>query len=174
MLRFSEESSALILKGFECGICAMDDFIQNSLEPFLQSDQRYRLNVVTDNGLGIVAMFVTSPGVFVSYEDGFEDLPQGKPWSYLDEDFQIQTGSMYPTLEIDYLAVREDVRGRGYGTCVIAELSNRARESGCFFLTVDAYHVKGYSAIPFYEKQGFFALQELSEDYDTLRMALRV
>ena len=42
----------------------------------------------------------------------------------------------------------------------------------CGVPTMDEYiH---YSAIPFYEKQGFFALQEYSDEYDTLRMALRV
>lgn len=39
---------------------------------------------------------------------------------------------------------------------------------------IDAYHDKDYSAIPFYEKCGFFALQEFSEEYDSLRMAYRV
>lgn len=49
-----------------------------------------------------------------------------------------------------------------------------AQSNGCFFLTVDAYHDDEYSAIPFYEKCGFFALQELSDEYDSLRMACRV
>ena len=42
------------------------------------------------------------------------------------------------------------------------------------FLTIDAYHDNEYSAIPFYEKQGFFALQEFIEDYDSLCMAYKV
>lgn len=49
-----------------------------------------------------------------------------------------------------------------------------AKDRKCYFLTVDAYHSKSYSAIPFYEKQGFFALQDYSDDFDTLRMAKRV
>lgn len=119
-------------------------------------------------------MFVTSSGIFVDHDGEFQDLPLGKPWGYLDDDFEMHSGTMYPTLEIDYLAVRRDLRDKGIGTEIIAHLSETAHVKKCYFLTVDAYHTKGYTAIPFYEKQGFFALQEYSEEYDTLRMAKRV
>ena len=174
MLRFSEELSADILKGFECGVQEMDAFIHGDLDAFLKRDPQYQLNVVFDSEHGIVAMFVISPGIFVDNDDEFQDVPYGKPWSYMDEDFQIQSGTMYPSLEIDYLAVRKDLRESGYGSQIIKEISLRAKTRNFFFLTVDAYHTKGYSAIPFYEKQGFFALQEYSEEYDTLRMAMRL
>ena len=49
-----------------------------------------------------------------------------------------------------------------------------AMDKECFFLTVDAYHNAEYSAIPFYEKMGFFAIEEFSDDSDTLRMAKRL
>ena len=174
MLRYSQESSADILKEFECGIQIMDDFIHGILGSFLKRDPRYCLYVVSEDGLGIVAMFITSAGCFVDNKGEFEDIPLGKPWGYLDEDFQIQNGIMYPTLEIDYLAVRKDLREKGYGTTIVSELSKMAKDRKCYFLTVDAYHSKSYSAIPFYEKQGFFALQDYSDDFDTLRMAKRV
>lgn len=174
MLRFSEESSANILNGFECGIQEMDCFIQNTLDSFLENNPRYQLNIVTDDDLGLVGMFVISPGIFVDNNGEFQDIPYGKPWSYFDDDSQIHSAIMYPSLEVDYLAVRKDVRESGIGARIIAEISLRARNKNFFFLTVDAYHTKGYSAIPFYEKQGFFALQEYSDEYDTLRMARRV
>jgi len=174
MLRFREEASTDILKGFECGIHEMDAFINDALDDFLKNDPRYQLNVVADDELGIVAMFVISHGIFVDNDDEFQDIPFGKPWSFMDDDFQIQSGMMYPALEIDYLAVRKDVRESGYGSMIIEEISLRAKKKNFYFLTVDAYHTKGYSAIPFYEKQGFFAVQEYSEEYDTLRMARRV
>ena len=173
MLRFSEESSADILKSFECGIQEMDCFIHDTLDTFLKNDSRFKLNVVTDDEQGIVAIFIISPGILIDNDGEFQDIPYGKPWIYIDEDLQMQSGTMYPSLEIDYLAVRKDVRERGYGSRIIEELSLRAKSGKCYFLTVDAY-TKGYSAIPFYEKQGFFALQEYSDEYDTLRMARRV
>ncbi len=174
MLRYSRESSADILKGFECGIQAMDDFIHDTLASFLEKDPRYSFYVVKDDLLGIVAMFITSAGIFVDHDDEFQDLPFGKPWGYLDDDLQMHSGTMYPTLEIDYLAVRKDLREQGIGSEIIERLSESARHRNCFFLTVDAYHTKDYTAIPFYEKQGFFALQEYSDEYETLRMAKRV
>lgn len=174
MLRFSKEISANILKDFECGIQRMDEFIHNYLDTFLKNDPRYNFYVVAEEEIGIVAMFITSAGIFVDHDGEFEDIPFGKPWGYMDEDFELHSGTMYPTIEIDYLAVRKDLRYKGYGTEILAEITNSAKRKGCYFLTVDAYHCGGYSAIPFYEKCGFFALQEFSEEHDTLRMAKRV
>lgn len=174
MLRYSKESTAELLKDFECGIQMMDDFIHNSLDSFLKNDPRYSLFLAIDDELGIVAMYVTSAGIFVDHDGEYQDLPFGKPWGYIGEDFLIHSGTMYPTLEIDYLAVRKDLRQKGYGSAIMAELSRKAKSRNCYFLTVDAYHIKGYSAIPFYEKKGFFALQEYSDESNTLRMAMRV
>ena len=174
MLRYSKESSAGMLKDFECGIPAMDVFIHESLDVLIKKDSRYDFYVAEEEGLGLVAMFVISRGGFLDRDEEFDDLPFGKPWSYVGEDSQMHSGTLYPTIEIDYLAVRKDLRGKGYGSEILAELSKIAQITGCYFLTVDAYHDAEYSAIPFYEKKGFFPLQEFSEDYDTLRMAYRV
>ena len=174
MLRFSKGLSTDILKDFECGIQTMDEFIHGSLDSFLKNDPRYNFYVAIEDGLGIVAMFVTSAGIFVDHDGEFEDIPLGKPWGYMDDNLEMHSGTMYPTIEIDYLAVRKDLREKGYGTEIIDEIADTAKHKGCYFLTVDAYHNRGYSAIPFYEKQGFFALQEYSEEQDTLRMAKRV
>lgn len=174
MLRFSKELTADILNGFECGVQTMDGFIRDSLVSLINEDRRYSLYVAVEDSLGVVALFITSSGIFIDHNSEYHDLPSGKPWGFIDDDFQMKSGIMYPTLEIDFLAVRKDLRGKGYGTQVIEELSAMARSKNCFFLTVDAYHTGVYSAIPFYEKQGFFALQEYSEEYDTLRMAKRV
>ena len=87
-----------------------------------------------------------SSGMFVDHDDEFDDLPYGKPWGYIGEDLRMHSGMMYPTLEIDYLAVRKDLRGKGYESEIIEELSRMAQRNGCFFLAVDAYHDMEYSA----------------------------
>lgn len=174
MLRYSKESYANVLDDFECGIPKMDEFIHESLNDFLMNDPRYSFFVAEEEGLGIVAMFVISSGMFIDHDEEFDDIPFGKPWGYMGEDLQMHSGMMYPTLEIDYLAVRKDLRTKGFGREIIEELSRIAHSKGCFFLTVDAYHDCDYSAIPFYEKCGFFALQDFSENYDSLRMACKV
>lgn len=106
MLKYSRGDSADILRGFECGIRAMGDFIQSELDSFLKNDPRYSFYVALDDEQGIVAMFVTSAGIFVDFDGEFQDLPLGKPWGFLGDDFKMHSGTMYPTLEIDYLAVR--------------------------------------------------------------------
>lgn len=174
MLQHLKESSASILDGFECGVPKMDTFIHESLDDFLKNDPRYSFYVAKEEGQDIVAMYIISRGIFVDHDEEFDDIPFGKPWGYMGKDLKMHSGMMYPTLEIDYLAVRKDLREKGYGSNIVAELSRIAHANGCFFLTVDAYHDAEYSAIPFYEKCGFFALQELSDDYDSLRMARRV
>lgn len=108
MLQYSKESSVDILEGFECGILKMDNFIHESLEEFLKNDSRYAFYVAKE-GTDVVAMFVTSSGMFVDHDDVFDDIPFGKPWGYMGKDFKMHSGMMYPTLEIDYLAVRKDL-----------------------------------------------------------------
>ena len=173
MLSFSKEERADLLNGFECGIPVMDEFIRTQLDDLLSNDPRYSLYVVRNDGADIVAFFVISIGAFVDNKGEYADLPFGKPWGYMDEDSELRSCLRYPTLEIDYLAVRKDCRNNGIGHQVVLELIGLATERDMFFLTVDAYHDASYSAIPFYEKQGFFALQEYSVDSNTLRMAKR-
>lgn len=174
MLRYSKESSAGMLKDFECGVPSMDKFIHESLDSFLTENPSYSFYLAEEDEKGIVGMFVTSSGCFLDRDEEFDDIPFGNPSGYIGKDCQVHFGKEYPTIEIDYLAVRKDLREKGYGSEILAELSKIAQNTGCYFLTVDAYHDAEYSAIPFYEKKGFFPLQEFSEDYDTLRMAYRV
>ena len=174
MLIYSKEARADLLNGFECGVPVMDEFIRTQLDVFLKNDSRYSLYVAKNDDAEVVAFFVISSGIFVDCAEEYADLPFGKPWSYMDEDLQLQDGRMFPTLEIDYLAVRKDCRNSGIGRQVMSELIGIAADRNVFFLTVEAYHDTTYSAIPFYEKQGFFALQEYSIDSNTLRMAMRV
>jgi len=175
MLRFEKESEPGILHDFICGIDAMDDFIHGDLGVFLKKDPSYQFFVVREDSSGeIIAMYVISNGIFIDYDNQFSYLPFGQRWGYLDDELELHEGTMFPTLEIDYLAVRKDIRGRGYGKRIISELNYLASQKGLFFITVEAYYEHDYSAIPFYEKSGFFPLQEISSEENTIRMALRV
>lgn len=175
MLQFSKESDAKILQDFTCGIDAMDEFIHGDLSTFLNNDPSYQFYVAREQESGeIVAMYVISNGIFIDNNKEFNYLPFGQRWGYLDDELELREGTMYPTLEIDYLAVREGFRKQGYGREVISELTRTATNKGLYFLTVEAYHDEEYSAIPFYEKTGFFPLQELSPESNTLRMAMRI
>ena len=121
MLLYSKESSANVLDGFECGVQKMDCFIHESLDTFLKNDSRYSFFVAKE-GTAMVAMFVTSSGMFIDHDGEFDDIPFGKPWGYMGEDLKMHSGMMYPTLELDYLAVRKDLQEKGYGSEIIKEL----------------------------------------------------
>lgn len=64
-------------------------------------------------------------------------------------------GKRYNSLEIEFIAVREDWRGKGIGTMVIRLVEQNAREAEYPFLTTAAFVNKRYDASGFYEKNGF-------------------
>lgn len=174
-LRFSDNETADLLRGFECGVDKMDDFIRVELDSFLSNHPELHLCIVHDQDDKIVAMFVTGHRVFIDYDNEIKDLPYpGKPFAFFENDGSLGEGTQYPSLEIEYLAVQQQVQGKDIGTRIIDELCQRAKSQHLLFLTVQAYHTKDYSAIPFYEKTSFFPLEEYHDDNDTLRMARSV
>ena len=79
----------------------------------------------------------------------------------------------YPALEITYLAVNEKYGRQGLGRIVVEVILEKAQNqdlAGCQFLTVEALHTKGYSAVGFYEKCGFSPCDYPNPNKDTLRM----
>ena len=74
--------------------------------------------------------------------------------------------------KIDYLAVQEEYRNQDIGSTIISQLAQLAKSQGRHFLTVDAFHDEGYSAIPFYEKNHFIAVEDYKKEQDTQRMFL--
>ena len=164
-------SSAESLKSFKCGILEMDNFIHHHLAEFLV-DHKNQLFVVRDVQNEVVAMFVLSEGYFFDDSKAFEDMPAyGKPFAILDK----VTGTTkftkrYSTVEIEYLAVSEVLRGSRIGTSIIQAIANLAKSQNTQFITVDAYCTLHYSAVPFYEKCNFKILENQDRTYDTVRM----
>ena len=62
---------------------------------------------------------------------------------------------MYPSLEIDFIAVREDWRNKGIGSHILDLARQNANNADYHFLTTAAFLSKKYSAVGFYEKCGF-------------------
>ena len=63
----------------------------------------------------------------------------------------------YPSLEIDFIAVREDWRNKGIGSHILDLARQNANNADFHFLTTAAFLSKKYSAVGFYEKCGFEA-----------------
>lgn len=99
--------------------------------------------------------------------------PTGSPdidWNYKDTFY---AKPRYPALDIAYLAVQKQWRGRGVGNLLIDTIAQQARNqsfAGCQFLTVEALATSEYSAVGFYSRCGFTANEVKNPNKDTLRM----
>lgn len=62
-------------------------------------------------------------------------------------------------LSIDLLWVDQPLRGQGYGSALLAQAEQAAREAGCVAVRLDTYE---FQARPFYEQHGFSVYGELA------------
>jgi len=147
----------------------MDTFIHDGLDDVLKNPQ-YNLYVVKNDDEKVVAMFVFSEGTVILDKDKYlEKGIAGSDFGVFSEN-GIDVKSCYQTLEIDYLAVSSEYRNGHIGSTIISQLTRKAKEMGKHFLTVDAYYSKTYSAIEFYRKNGFVAVEKQDALQNTLRM----
>lgn len=61
----------------------------------------------------------------------------------------------YPSLEIEFMAIKNSWRNMGIGSHILRLAEQNARAADFHFLTTAAFINKRYSAIGFYEKCGF-------------------
>ena len=91
-------------------------------------------------------------------------------WNYRDTFY---AKPRYPALDIAYLAVKQQYRGKRIGYAIIEQIATDARTqtfAGCQFLTVEALATSEYSAVGFYQRCGFTANEVRKPYKDTLRM----
>ena len=170
----TEETDVSILADFYCGLPTMDDYIHGGGLQRHISAHECKFSVVRSAEDGIVAMFVISKGQLFLDEDCKDDLEMKFPG--IGEEPIVaeywKTGC-FPSLEIDYLAVRQDCRQseRHVGSWVIRKIMSYAPEYGNpLFLSVAAYSTREYSAVPFYHHNGFWSAEFPNMNIDTLRM----
>ena len=68
------------------------------------------------------------------------------------EKWTLTEKSVYPALEIAYLAVDKKFQAKHLGTAIVDEIARYAKAqtlAGCVFLTVKAYHTSEYSTLSF-------------------------
>ena len=164
------------LDTFSCGIKAMDDFIQGDFRLSVENHYCSAYGVWSDKKL--VAIYALSYDSLDLDSDDKDELMKGlstagKPdidWNYQDTFF---SKPRYPAIDIAYLAVQKEFRGKHLGQAIIELIAEKTRSqdfAGCQFLTVEALATKEYSAVGFYDKCGF-APNEVRKPYkDTLRM----
>jgi GNAT superfamily N-acetyltransferase len=171
-LVFERIDDASVLSNFYCGIQEMDDFIHKKLQGYLQRTdcEAYAIKHKGE----IVAMLSLGEDVLCLDEDDKGDMRSGfipKPSKALETQAFLMEKE-FPAVEITYLAVGKDWRGKGIGEFIISQVENKVlrERPECEFVTVEAYHAEGYSAVGFYAHCDFTPAEQPMGFKNTLRM----
>lgn len=159
------------LNEFSCGHAPMDDFLRNHLRDCEESHYCKSFSVRSVNDATLVAVFALAFDSVDVEADDFDDMRIGATGTglpHVNDAFRVQfeQKSTYPALEIAYLAVSCDCQRMNMGRALLEEIIRRAKHqevAGCVFLSVKAWHTPEYSAVPFYEKNGFARLTPLPQ-----------
>ena len=164
-LKFERVYATDALSNFVCGLPDIDDFIHNQFGDYICMGG-CELYLVKE-GDEIVAMFCldnsTLPLSEVAKEkmhDGLKPFPQHNP---APDDIYWWKCS-YEAVEITYLAVAKERRNQHIGSFIIEAIMERVATTSDYngdFVIVRALQCEdGYTAVPFYEKCGFFLAEE--------------
>ncbi len=163
-------TDASILSDFTCGLPVMDNFIHHNLQAYLDAYTCSAYYLYNENHT-IVAFFVIRHDTLAIFD---EDTHDDHQIVYGTELTSLINVNQYPSVEIEYLAVAKDFQHQGIGSLCIEQIIDIADEINQHLkvelITVDAFKSDVYSAIPFYEKCSFSALEYLDPNKDTLRM----
>lgn len=170
----TDETDVSILKGFYCGLRIMDEYIHDGRLQSHIDTHPCRFAVVRNQDNEILAMFVLSKGALQLDEDCIDDLKLKFQCAEKELDvLEWLDAGKFPSLEIDYLAVKQECRGSNLhiGRWVIQKILSYSQEfDNPLFVSVDAYTSKDYSAVGFYEKNLFLCAEFPCAQYDTIRM----
>ena len=164
------------LATFCSGVDSMDNFIKSDFR--LSVENHYCSAYIVKHQEVIVAVFALSFDSLDLDTDDKEDLETGMSSTGspdIDSNYKdtFYAKPRYPALDIAYLAVQKQWRGRGVGNLLIDAIAEQARNqsfAGCQFLTVEALATNEYSAVGFYSRCGFTANEVKNPNKDTLRM----
>ena len=164
------------LNTFCSGVESMDIFIRGDFR--LSIENHYCTAYLAKYGEEVVAVFALSFDSLDLDTDDKDELNTGLSstgtpdidWNYRDTFY---AKPRYPALDIAYLAVQKEWRGKRIGHYLIEMIAEQARSqsfAGCQFLTVEALATSEYSAVGFYSRCGFTANEVKNPNKDTLRM----
>ncbi len=164
------------LNSFSSGVESMDIFIRGDFR--LSVEHHYCTAYLAKYGEEVVAVFALSFDSLDLDTDDKDELYTGMTstgtpdidWNYRDTFY---AKPRYPALDIAYLAVQKEWRGKHIGHYLLEMIAEQARNqslAGCQFLTVEALATSEYSAVGFYSRCGFTANEVKNPNKDTLRM----
>ena len=171
-LIFERIEDTSLLSSFICGIKKLDDFIHHGLQTYIETIPCETYLVFMERKL--VALLTLKEDQLILDDDDKDDMRQGfssKPKIAIDEPSYL-TDSVFPSVEIAYLAVEESYRRQGIGRYIVEEVVRKVRQEhpDYQFVTVDAYVEEEYSAVEFYLKCHFEPAEPTPGFKDTLRM----
>ena len=146
-LNFERTYNTDVLSSFFCGVRKIDMLIHaksQGLSTFI-SDNDCEMYIVYYQDSPVAVFVYSETNILVNDKD-------------------------YPSLEIDFIAVRQEFRRQGIGTAILRSIEDLAVRKGYHFLTVDAYYNKRYSAENFYLKCGFERNQHLPKQLEVVSM----
>ena len=161
VLKFRTINDISALEGFECGVNLMDSFIKNGLLDCIVS--HYCVLYGCYNSDDILVGFVALSADSVTLDaDDKDDLQKGysdTPAPNLPNTYDVFWQKIkYPAIEIAYLAVAKQFRGKGIGSFIVESVCEKARSQsfvGCQFITVNALYTSEYNAVGFYSRLHF-------------------
>lgn len=156
------------LSNFFCGLQEMDHFIHNGYITHIKNNPNSSFCIKKENEIGgHFSVELRNLILEIDDVDKFNSLCDEK-----DKLVCTIEGAQVPSMEIDYLAVSKDWRGKGIGSIVINTIENyvKSKYSHVKFLSVNAYHTIGYSATGFYYKNNFVKGQMEDSLSTTLKM----
>lgn len=153
-LDYERTDDMSVLSDFYCGIDEMDSYIHNHLQTKVNSDGKLESYIVRENNEIVAMTAIKEDKLRVKKSDG--------------NMFEIDC------LEIEYLAVKKELRQKGIGETIIQWIYDKAKteHADSRYLSVLAYVDMdyGYSAVPFYEKCQFHARKKKHEIAEAVRM----
>ncbi len=163
-LIFERVNNARILSNFSCGLQSMDDFIHDDLQDYISMGSCQMYVIKEDND--IVAMFcLDQHNLSISevtkekMQEGLKPAPQNAP----NADSPYWFKSFFDAMEISYLAVSVDRQRQHVGSYIIERIMDKLandNEVNCDFVTVRALKQEDYTAVPFYQKCGFYPAEK--------------
>ena len=140
-LDYERTDDMSVLSDFYCGIDEMDRFIHSRLQDKVDEMPELESYIIREDGDIVAMTAIREKPLEIRKSDG--------------------TRFSIDALEIEYLAVRKDLRETGIGELVVKWIDEKARKehAHCRYLSVNALVDPdyGYSAVPFYEKCSFVA-----------------
>lgn len=143
---------------FDCGDADLNDFILNDAPDYRKALLAVTYVLTTKENPNRIVAFCSLANDKVSISD-FANSTAFNRFRKKQKFPQKKRMKSYPAVKVCRLGVDLSIRGRAAGTKMLNFIKTYftiENKTGCRFVTVDAY----LNAIPFYEKNGFTALNE--------------